>query len=299
MSEIYRDATGKSVKLGVVGATDITAKFVKGGKTHDAVVTGDTAAIPYAVVSSDGQATVQWEYTMEGNVYKRAENFEVVTPLFYKEDLIDADGAFATLSDAQILTLERFVRLIIQSYTGQRFGLEYGTINLRGDGGSVLQSDRRIISLEGQYSAYPYSIINNGYAIETSRAYRTEYKAGWPAIYHDEDSGLTPWDDPVAESYRTGPIISPYTFRPFANNITYSVTGMYGWESVPENVKQAALVLAGEFSCNEATWRDRYIKSIRAADWRFDFDSRAYHGTGSASADLLLSEYVVSGMAVI
>ena len=75
--------------------------------------------------------------------------------------------------------------------------------------------------------------------------------------------------------------------------------GAFGWESIPSDIKDAAMLLAELFSCNEATWRDRYIKAIRAADWRFDFDGRAFEGTGSVSVDRLLEKYTVNRFAII
>ena len=279
MSEIYRDTVNQAVKLGITDASNVSATFVKNGNTYQATVVGDQAVIPYDVVYTDGVCTVNWTYTVGTSVYKRSEEISVVTPLFTKNELVADNAQFAVLTDAQVVNLERFVRLIIQNYTGQTFGQERGKVTAWGNGTSVLQSPKRIISLEGGWSSF--KTTSSGFGIE--------------AVIDRTVGG-------VAVPNITGPIYSPYPYTrsgSFKNNVSYELSGTFGWASVPEEVKQAALIIAGEFSCNEATWRDRYIKSIRAADWRFDFDGRSYVGTGSVTADQLLDPFVVNRMAVI
>jgi len=284
MSEIYRDTTGKSITLGVTGATDVSATFVKNGVETTALVVGTVASIPYSVVFDGGEVVVEWTYTVEGKVYNRLDQFNVVTPLFTQQELHDYDTQFDVLSADQVVTLEKFVRLIIESYTGQSFGLESGKMVLYGNGTSVLQSPKRIINLDGYFSGAAYKVVSDGFGIEVYR-------------------GVTPGVGVVVGNLEGGgPIYDPYPYGhngQYRNNFRYEVSGTFGWPAVPEEVKQAALILAGEFSCNEATWRDRYIKSIRAADWRFDFNSQAFSGTGSASADALLNKFIVNRMAVI
>lgn len=281
MSEIYRDKTGQALSLGVAGATSVSATFSRNGETTEAHVVGGNATIPYSIVVDGGEVIVEWKYTVQGNEYTRLESFTVVTPLFTQAELLAYDTQFSALSSGQVVILERFVRMIIEAYTGQSFGQERGKMTLFGNGTSVLQSPKRIISLDGYFSGAGYKVVSNGFGIEV---YRGNVPSG-----------------SVIGNLAGGPIYDPYPYggSTYKNNYRYEVTGVFGWPTVPEEVKQAALILAGEFSCNEATWRDRYIKSIRAADWRFDFNSGAFSGTGSVSADQLLSKYVVSRMAVI
>jgi hypothetical protein len=282
MSEIYRDKTGQALSLGVTGASQVSATFSRNGESIEATVSGTNATIPYSIVVDGGEVIVEWTYTVEGQEYKRLDSFTVVTPLFTQAELNAYDTQFSALTSNQVIILERFVRMIIEAYTGQSFGQERGKQVLFGNGTSVLQSPKRIISLDGSFSSSAYKIVGGGYGVEVWR-------------------GVIPTGS-IIGNLDGGPIYDPYPYSgggSFRNNFRYEVSGVFGWPSVPEEVKQAALILAGEFSCNEATWRDRYIKSIRAADWRFDFNSQAFSGTGSVSADALLSKYIVSRMAVI
>jgi hypothetical protein len=281
MSEIYRDTVGKSIELGIAEAEEVAATFVKNGIETEASVIDTAATIPYSVVADGGEVVVDWTYTVEGKEYNRLDSFTVVTPLFTQEELVNYDTQFTALTSDQVVTLERFVRLIVESATGQSFGQERGKMTLYGNGTSILQSPKRIISLDGYFSGAGYKVVSDGYGVEVYR-------------------GLLP-SGAIVGNMAGGPIYDPYPYSgtSFRNNFRYEVSGFFGWRSVPEEVKQAALILAGEFACDESTWRDRYIKSIRAADWRFDFNSQAFSGTGSLSADQLLSKFVVSRMAVI
>lgn len=79
----------------------------------------------------------------------------------------------------------------------------------------------------------------------------------------------------------------------------FEITGDWGYKTVPAPVKEAARLLVNDYACSESAYRDRYLESIKAADWRLQFSSRAWESTGNARADMLLSEFVMLDWAVI
>ncbi len=83
------------------------------------------------------------------------------------------------------------------------------------------------------------------------------------------------------------------------NDYPFEITGDWGYKSVPAPVKEAARLLVNDYACSEQLYRDRYLESIKAADWRLQFSSRAWEYTGNVRADQLLSEYVILDWAVI
>lgn len=282
MAEIYRDSTGKGISLDIPGAVVTDVKFFRNGVVIGTPsIAASPVLVPYVITHVDGEFTVSWTYTIEGNEYNRRDSHEVVTPLFTNQELVEFNATFAPLTSGKVAELERLIRGIIQGYCNQKFGSESGEIKAWGNGNTILMSPRRIISIDGIDSGgigYPY-------------AYRP-VKAGFGIERVIGDSLFT----------SVGPIMSPYNFADgslFRSNTSYTIRGTFGWESVPTDIKQAALLLAESFSCREASWRDRYLKAVAAADWRFDFDSRAFVGTGSVSVDQLLNQYVVGGVAVI
>lgn len=278
MAEIYRDSTGKALDLGIEDALVEKVEFIRGEEVV-AEAYDTPATIPYKITHEDGDFLVKWYYNVEGDEYTRTESHAVVTPLFSKQDLLDEDAMYSTLTDAQVVELELLIRKIIEAHTGQHFGYREGLVMANGSGFNYLTLPERAISTDS-----PFDIINNGYGVK----YRGYYSVA--------DNVKVPAEEEVIS--QTGVIgfaKTPY----FKQNHTYAVYGKFGWVSVPEDVRKAALILAELFSCDETTWRDRYIKSIRAADWRFDYDGGTYRGTGSVSADQLLAKYVIGGIYVV
>jgi hypothetical protein len=285
MREIYRDAVGETVELGIDNATSATVEFYR-----DEILKGSEpsspATVPYSLTHMDGKFTAKWSYVVDGEAYSRSQVYNVVTPLFTQQELVGFNNQFVELDDSQVVNLERMCRQIIESTTGQSFGYREGTLKVSASrGGPVLMTGERVISvsgvgLYGLALAYPYAYrpIKTGFGIEA-------VGGGW-----DGDTYTT-----------NGPITDPYAVQRigFTAGTEYTINGAFGWEAIPTDIKDAALLLAELFSCNEATWRDRYLKAVTAADWRFDFDGRAFSGTGSVTVDNLLKKYVVGTMAII
>lgn len=295
MTEFARDTTDASVSLNVAGADVTSVVFKRGGKEIGSA-SSSPAPLPYAITHQDGEFTVLWKYTVEGIEYQRPDSHTIVTPLFTREELNEYNAQFTSLQPAQFNILERMVRHIIQKYTGQEFGFFAGTINAIGSGFNSLTLSRRALSVSSIAYAdgtTPTINLNREWSL-TNGGFIVRPLAGYLA-----DSIKVPSYEEIVNE--TGVIFDPYTASrvTFRNTVEYAVTGEFGWHSVPDAVKQAALILAVEFSCKEATWRDRYIRSIRTADWGFTFNSGAFAGTGSVSADLLLADYVVNNMGAV
>lgn len=279
MSEIYRDATDAEVSLNIDGVTVTNVEFMRDGVALGSNGSASPALVPYAVTYSDGPFRVKWTYTVGATTYIREEEHDVVTPLFSAAELRAFNASFATLSDSKIVELESIVRKIIEGAVGQRFGYRKGTIKVYGSDKSTLRTGERLISVDSLDNYGDLRIVNNGFGVQ---------RAGWS------------WDgDTVSVA---GPIRDPRFGQRtdiFGRNLPIVISGEFGWLSVPNDVKQAALLLAEEFSCKEAAWRDRYLTSVKASDWQFQFDPLAFAGTGSVTVDRLLEPYSVSSMYII
>jgi hypothetical protein len=281
VSEIYRDDSTKGVSLSVPGAAVSNVEFRRNGNITEVISPAITVPIPYSVVQSDGDFDVVWTYTVPGDttVYTRTDTNRVVTPYFTEAELKEFNHSkFDILSTPQVVNLERLMRVIVDNITGQSFGYEYGTIVVYGTGDSVLLLPKRVISMEND----DYHLVRDGYAIKKIGYYGLDNNIKVPAIeeaLHGEG----------AYGYHTG----------FYNNVEYTITGSFGYPSVPDDIKLAAMTLAEHSSRNDSMWHDRYVKAISAADWSLQFFSHASSGSGSHIVDLLLSKYILIGMAII
>jgi hypothetical protein len=293
MAEIYRDKTGTALTFDVVGAIVTKAEFIRGSEIISTVTGNPTVTVPYAVTKTDGPFWVKWYFSLEAADHVRVEEHQIVTPYFLQSELVAWDSDFSTLSADRVKYLEGLIRHIIETYTNTKFGLREGTMTMFGNGGPVMYSDERILEFTG--SSTVYSIVNDGYGVGY----------GLGGGYVDPSTLVRP-----NNGFYTGPVnikipieeeraSGGYTAGRFYRGVAYPISGYFGWASVPEAVRAAALQLAESFTCDESLWRERYIKSVRAADWRFDFSEEAFRSTGSLVADQLLDPYVRIGYAVV
>lgn len=226
--------------------------------------------IPQSAVCYDG--VLRLEATLNGN--KSIKFYNVVTPLFTPAELIENDPDFAELED-RIPQLEKLVRHVVEAYTGQSFGLRKGT-EIATWASNTWVTESPIVSIE-------------------SFGAPAEVVVTYPTIGGDV---LRRSYDPKSDTY----ILSGKTYDPWNPQTkakTAPVVGIFGYEYVPFDVKEAAMHLAASYGCNESMWRDRYLQSMASADWRVTYTSGAYVGTGSVIADQLLEKYQNSGMVAL
>ena len=90
--------------------------------------------------------------------------------------------------------------------------------------------------------------------------------------------------------------ISPNIFR---RGHSYDVYARFGWDNVPDDVEQATIEIMKSYFAKDRIWKDRYVNKISTTDWDFQYTSDAFSGTGSAYADKLLLDYVVTQMVIV
>lgn len=284
MAEIYRDSVDKGVEFGVKGATVLEAWIERRDTVTntDFDTTGDTTVvrIPYVVTRYDGKFEVAVRYEIEDREYIKRETHEVVTPLFTPEELKEYDPDFNSLTDNAIKNLEVIIRSLFETFTGQKFGLEWDTVTFFGSGSSMVGLPKRAIDVS------PYRHSNS---LTDSYVWHNITNDGWVLHAMPRNSWLEPFEQ--------GHTVS--TAPRFSRNRRYGLQGLWGYHSVPEDIVLAAMMLASDYGCDQNAWRDRWIKSIRTADWRIEFDSRAYTLTGNVKVDQILDRYIRVRMVVL
>lgn len=295
MAEIYRDSVNKAAEFSVPGATVKSAWIERKGVSTDTTFTQGTGGgpplvlIPYSVTRYDGKFDVVVDYEIEGREYQKRDTHEVITPLFSPQELIEFDPDFNSLVNkdgknddekyAAIHNLERLIRTLFETITGQKFGLEYGTVVFPGSGSKMIGLPKRALDVKpyensNDISAYGFTnITNDGWVLRASP------RSSWIQKFEPDNS--------------------TYARATFSRDKNYSLTGLWGYHSPPEDIVLAAKILASDYGCEQAAWRDKWIKSIRAADWRIEFDSRAYLLTGNVKVDQLLDKYTRVRMVVL
>ncbi len=292
--ELYRNELGTVFIALPTGSSSPTAQLIKDGNTTslsgvewnstDHIVSVD---LPFSLTSLDQEFDVKFNFTIGGESAQVIEHVKVVTPVLTrsKGDLI-APGKYNDF--------EPIVRHVIESFTGQSFGKWTGTYTIYGENDSELQLPSRLISLSAlSFGGVPQ--LTDTYLIKGDRWF----------LAKNRYDGLTAKQAPPEESVEV--VISGgqrifYPFRGYARfgeSVEYSVSGVWGYEYIPENVAKAAAVLFEDYVCPEATYRNRYVQDVAAQDWKLRFSGRTWDGTGNVIADQLLDKFKRSGMAII
>lgn len=301
--EIYANApvTGRVVVLDfhyIAGATINAFAYLNDEEVYEFTTVGVTSAsptsddfytltLPLFLCQFDQRIHIHWDVTYldaaDSTSYtvSKITPVDIVTPILTKREIKDV---WDTATDAEVVTIEKAVRHVIQSYTGQEFGRYIGTFEVKGTGGTALGLPRRLLSLDefNGVTANPsqFSIESGGHVLRF-------YPWGVPPVKADFD-GL--------HMHTGGVIHNPNNvrYKTFNSDYIYTITGHWGFETVPDAVKEAAKLLVNDYACADSQYRDRYLVSMTAADWRIQFYSGAYLRTGNVRADQLLSDYVVT-----
>lgn len=277
MSEIIKD-TSTTLALGITGATNASGQIYRYGQSVY-TFTGDTVTLPFKIIGYDGPFDVRWQFDIDGSTEYRHESHTIVTP--YVTGLtVDSDK-----------DLEKTVRLAIESYTGQVFGFYHGSEIVYGQGQTYLTLPNRLVTLTS------ISAQDTGEVFPLN--YMTIVGDGWTIAMYGEGIYEVREAPPLDGYYADGVIYAPSSRRTWQRNRVFVVEGDWGYGSIPQAVTQAANILFNQLKNADSEYRDRYIESVTSGVWTFEFGSRAWEGTGSASADALLAPYRKSAIGII
>lgn len=282
---VYRD-TNASVVFEHPHPGPLTATVYRDGVTDPILaVTGVEASggkytipLDYDATEYDGKLTVVWTATG----FERKQAVNVVTPIVPLSGLRTLFED-ANPQDAELADLEKTVRVIIETYTGQKFGYSVGARSITGTGGSKIILDQRLNTLTSVEGGWPGTIsvgADNFSLIITPEAL-VEAKAAPPEEFLNNvangDGGVIRVPD--------------WYIKSFNRNATYTVTGEWGYNEVPDEVQEAALLLANDYLTGDSGYRDRYLSILKIQQDSFTYHPGAFRGTGNARADLLLAPF--------
>ena len=257
--------------------------------------------LPFDYSNRQKQLRVSWTYTVNGQAAHREHKVYIQTPYTDMSQAIDALGLGSDYSDpnsksyAELCSAERYARKLIEAYTQQQFYLYDDVQVVYGSGSDILPLPYKIAELHELYqndillmdtinniSNWNYNTIisESGFGIRVNRANmldNTVYTA----------NGMVP------------PTINDTFGGVFANGSTYRIQGKFGWQEIPDEIDLACIELMKDYFSKDKVWRNKYMKSIQTFDWKFEYNSGTYSGTGNLYADQLLLPYVINKMVVI
>jgi len=236
----------------------------------------------FAEVEVEQTLRVDWTYVVAAETYTRTDYISVVTPY---SDFTDVKNiAPAGTSDEEIENAETFARLMINSYTGTKFGLRLDTINMHGNDKDVLVLPHRIVRLD-ELSVNDEVLYTRDPAYNDFGRVLTITDTNY-AILATKTDNVPVWGDSVG----------PITWK---KNWRYGITGQFGWDNIPDEVEYCARVLADDYFCKETSWKKRFVEQINASDWRIVFNQKQFQGTGNFFVDKILYDFRSIGMVIV
>lgn len=294
MIELYRNSANRIVTLNVPltpvsGTVEVTVSDETGVLYEVPSVTVDPVngefsfSMPYFLTQYDRELDVEWKFDYVENtiVYP----FSAITPVCVITPILtvqEVQAVAPSLSETEAIDIEKMVRHIIYAHTGQIFGLYIGKKTVIGKGSYTVELPARLLDINKVNGL----VVNSSmYKISGSGWYLTVPDFGIPGIKADY-YGL---------HYINGVVENPngVSLANFSKGVEYIVEGRWGWASIPEPIKEAAKLLVNDYACQDNAYRDRYLESVQATDWRIQFSAGAYVQTGNVRADQLLSNFVL------
>lgn len=243
--------------------------------------TGYSVDLPWGLTQIDQDLFVSWEltYVEDGvtRVFKERQQVQIVTPILPLSEVARINNSLD--NEVDTYDLERRVRYAIQSYTGQEFGRFKTTYEVRGSGSSQLVLPAPLLEIHGaDFPTANVQVFNGG----TLLSYPDHI---WFGI---KDA---PPEEVLDQFYYTNGPIRVQNNYAFNDGRRFKISGIWGYHDVPGDVKQAARLLAADYACDESLWRDRYMDSVRAGNWRFEVNELSFQGTGNVVVDQILAKY--------
>jgi len=298
MKQIYTNTTErvylKIYKDGVLSNADNDPTYsilIPGSDTpRTGTSVSESAGVYYFVTDlgdseSQGVIKIDWTYYVNADEGHRVDYISVITPYTTFQDI---KNLYPLESDIEIEHAELFSRFMINSYTGTDFGISNDTITMHGNDKATLVVPYRIERLDSiavnNEVLWTKSPVDNTIVNDLGRTLSiTDTHYG---ILSEKSDSVPSYDD--FNEYSVWKKYSKYT-----------ISGLWGWANIPDEVEYSAKILADDYFCKETAWKKRFVEQINASDWRLVFNQKQFEGTGNFYVDSILREFRSTGMVLV
>lgn len=215
-------------------------------------------------------------------------NASLVRPYISIEEIAEELGLTITpfpdsVSDVTAATLERWerqARMFINSKIDDKIRLQYKTVTVVGEDTDVLYIGERIESFDKiiKDDEVVFDSQNDidllTYDLEVSKS-KLQIKPIASGMNIDEGKAMSVVYDPGF----------------FERGSIYTVRGEFGWREVPEQIREATLIMVDDMRCNDWSYRNKGLKSIKNDGFDIQYNDVAFAGTGNLLVDSLIAEF--------
>lgn len=251
--------------------------------------------VPSQFLQYDRVLKVEWTYSVNSVVIKETDYLYIVTPYCTVDEIAEELGFSMRSEDTnymqyeKIQSAQRLATMLINNELGFSLGKKSSTVIAYGSGADVLSLPTRIISISSLKENDELVIDTNynifGYDVEvTETNYAIRIVPPNPG-------------DNIAEQEQFD--FTGLNKGQFRDGYRYEITGVFGWNYIPQEIKQCVFLLINDILCNENTWRSKYVKKINNGQMSVELSSLAYTGTGNALVDSILQKFKMIQAVVI
>jgi hypothetical protein len=209
------------------------------------------------------------------------ETYEIVRPYVKPSELGETASEIA-----EYTKYEEIARAVIDSVIPEGFYYKKKTLEVVGPGADYIPlwwDAKRILSV------YENDVLVEDRAYEITRDKTAITETVLDGVNRNEQAPLIL---PAAGSDLVDANLPP--LRGFPNGYDYKFVLEVGYPTVPSNIVRAATLLIDDIKCGRNDYYQRYISAYNTDQFRLQFDSRVFEGTGNIIVDKILSKYAKS-----
>ena len=257
----------------------------------------DLSDLSEVITDHTGEAGDSFSYTLSS---KYDSNYRVEFDSINGEDIPIYDDttelvrpyvAPSTLGEtaseiAEYTKYEEIARAVIDSVIPEGFYYKKKTLEVVGLGADYIPlwwDAKRILSVYENNEL----VTDRTYEITRDKTAITEIAAD--RVNRNEQAPLVL---PAAGSDLVDANLPP--LRGFPNGYDYKFVLEVGYPTVPSDIVRAATLLIDDIKCGRNDYYQRYISAYNTDQFRLQFDSRVFEGTGNIIVDKILSKYAKS-----
>lgn len=239
------------------------------------------------ILNSAGRYRADFVYTISGTSYTQSKFFNVYTPYVEYEEFFEEYPELEEGFGSKFDKMERQVRNIINTFVGQTFDVYYNkTITMNGNNGYNLHLPLPIFNLKtvtADKGTTEEILIHDYSDVSIDNIEKVRHQP-----FNFNSSYFIRWKQQLLDSVN----MLLFTNK-FKHNVTFTIVGDYGWEYVPENIKQAAILLIADAMNDDSTYRRHGFYGVDLDIVKLQGKDKFYESTGNIDADILLMDFTL------
>ena len=239
------------------------------------------------VLKSSGKYRADFSYSVSSTAYQQSQFINVYVPYVTYEEFFEEYPELEETNSNKFEKTEKKVKNIINTFTGQSFEPLFDkTIEIDGNGGKHLHLPLPVFNLKTvtvDVGTSEEQTIHNYSDATLNNLEKVRHQP-----FNFQSSFFIRWRNSLLESTT----VTMLTNR-FKRESVYSVVGDYGWQYVPENVKQAAILIIADMFNDDSAYRRHGIYSVDLDVVKMNMKDSFYESTGNIEADTLLMDYTL------